>query len=142
MSEWDPEAFENALLEDMRAHGGQITTGPMAGQTILAMTSKGAKTGQPRRRILTFSLDAGDYIVAGTASGSPKDPKWLANLRANPKVSVEAGGRVAAATATIETGAERDRLWQQHVAALPWFAEYPEKTGRVIPMVRLSPRAG
>ena len=29
-------------------------------------------------------------------------------------------------------------LWNGHVAAFPRFASYPEQTGRVIPMVRLT----
>lgn len=31
------------------------------------------------------------------------------------------------------------RLWDQHVAALPWFAAYPERAGRDIPMVQIRP---
>ena len=34
------------------------------------------------------------------------------------------GDQTVPATAKIEEGAERDRLWDQHVAALPWFGEY------------------
>ena len=34
---------------------------------------------------------------------------------------------------------ERDRLWDQHVATLPWFADYPEQSGRTIPVIRLTP---
>ena len=34
---------------DMRAHDGQVTTGPLKGHPILIMTSIGAKSGQPRR---------------------------------------------------------------------------------------------
>ncbi len=30
-------------------------------------------------------------------------------------------------------------LWSRHVQMLPQFAEYPEKAGRVIPMIRLRP---
>ena len=36
---------------------------------------------------------------------------------------------------TEATGAERDRLWNDHVAQLPEFGEYPKKTDRVIPML-------
>jgi deazaflavin-dependent oxidoreductase (nitroreductase family) len=139
MAEWDPKKFEDALIEEMRAHDGAVTSGPLAGHPLLVMSSRGAKSGEPRRAILTFSRDGGDYVVAGTASGSPKDPKWLYNLRANPNVSLEAENRKFEATATITAGEERDRLWDQHVKALPHFAAYPEQTGRVIPMVRLKP---
>jgi deazaflavin-dependent oxidoreductase (nitroreductase family) len=140
MTDWDPEAFENGIIEDMRAHGGAVTTGPLAGHPLLLMTSTGAKSGEPRRAILTFTRDGDDYVVAGTASGAPTHPIWVHNVQVNPEVEIEAENRQFNATARVITdGAERDRLWQAHVEALPWFAEYPEKSGRVIPMVRLTP---
>lgn len=142
MSDFDPTAFEDALIAEMRANGGKVTSGPLAGHPLLVMTSTGARTGQPRRAILTFSRDGGDYIVAGTASGSPTDPAWLSNLRDHPDVTIEAENRTVSAHATIVDGDERDRLWDQHVATLPWFADYPAQTGRVIPMVRLTPADG
>jgi len=48
-------------------------------------------------------------------------------------------GRTFEATASVAEGADRDRLWDQHVAPHPQFADYPAQTGRVIPMVRLTP---
>lgn len=143
MPDWDPEAYENAMLEDLRAHGGQVTQGGMKGEPVLFLTSTGAKTGVSRRRVLNFSRDGDAYVVAGTAGGAPTDPKWLANVRANPTVSVEADGRVFEGEASVAEGAsnaERMRLWKQHVATIPRFAGYPEQTGRAIPMVRITPR--
>lgn len=138
MNDFNRDAWENGLIADMRAHGGELTTGPMAGRPTLVMTATGARSGQPRRVILNFSRDAGDYVVAGTKGGAPKDPIWVGNLRANPVAAVEAGGRTFSATASFTEGAERDRLWDAHATAMPWFAEYPEKTeGRIIPMIRL-----
>jgi deazaflavin-dependent oxidoreductase (nitroreductase family) len=142
MTELEREAFENALIEDMRAHGGEVTSGPLQGHPLLVMTTTGAKSGDPRRSILTYSRDDGDYIVAGTAGGSPRTPSWVANVRANPAVTIEVGHRTLPATATVVDGTERDRLWDAHVRALPHFAPYPEQTGRVIPMIRLRPAAG
>jgi deazaflavin-dependent oxidoreductase (nitroreductase family) len=142
MSEWDYAAFENAIIEDMRAHDGKVTSGPLAGEPLLVMVSTGAKTGQPRRAILNFTRDGADYVVAGTAGGSPKDPSWLVNVRTNPEVSVEAEGRSFKAQASVADKADRERLWRGHVDALPKFADYPRQTGRVIPMVRLTPVSG
>jgi deazaflavin-dependent oxidoreductase (nitroreductase family) len=139
MTETAEMSFEDAIVADMRAHGGAVTTGPLAGHPILIMTSRGAKTGEPRRALLTYSRDGDNYVVAGTAGGSPKDPKWVRNLQANPDVDVEINLAKSAATATlILDGPERDRLWAQHVVRLPHFAAYPEQIGRVIPMVRLT----
>jgi deazaflavin-dependent oxidoreductase (nitroreductase family) len=139
----DPEtnAWEEQLIAEMRANGGELKSGPLAGHPLLIMTSRGAKSGQPRRVILTFHRDGDAYVVAGTASGSPTDPAWLHNVEANPAVTIEVRNEMLDATAMIATGSDRDRLWDDHVKALPWFADYPKQTGRLIPMVRLTPKA-
>ena len=139
MTDWDPVAFEEGLIADMRANGGAVTKGPLAGRPVLIMTSTGAKTGESRRALLNFTRDSGDYVVAGSKNGDPSDPSWLHNLRADPDVAVEAEGRTFRARASVADGADLHRLWDQHVAALPNFADYPEKAGREIPMVRLTP---
>src|SRR5688572_12440928 len=132
-------SFEDQLIADMRANAGAVTQGPLKGHPLLIMTSNGAKSGEPRRAILTYSRDGDDYIVAGTAGGSKSDPAWLHNVRADPDVTIEVNlATVATTTETITEGAQRDRLWEQHVATLPWFADYPAQTGRVIPMVRIT----
>jgi deazaflavin-dependent oxidoreductase (nitroreductase family) len=132
-------SFDDGIVADLRAHNGEVTTGPLKGHPILIMMSRGARSGEPRRALLTYSRDGDDYVVAGTAGGSPKDPAWLHNLRAHPEVDIEIGDDrfVARATPVID-GRERDRLWDQHVARLPHFAAYPAQTGRLIPMVRLA----
>ena len=44
-----------------------------------------------------------------------------------------------ALVAVVQDEAERQRLWDAHVSALPWFAAYPEQVRRPIPMIRLTP---
>jgi deazaflavin-dependent oxidoreductase (nitroreductase family) len=140
--EFDQQAWEQALIADMREHDGRPTSGPLEGHPLLLMHVPGAKTGEPRRAILTYSRDGDDYVVAGTAGGSPRDPAWFANVQAHPEVEIEIGRRSFRAIATVAAGDERARLWDQHVAALPWFADYPAQTGREIPMVRLTAKPG
>ena len=106
------------------------------------MTSTGAVTGQPRRAVLTWSKDGDDFIVAGTAGGSRTDPLWLRNLAANPHVTIERGNRVFEATATLVPEPDRTRLWERHVDALPWFADYPgSPAGRSRWLASRRPRA-
>ena len=89
--------------------------------------------------MLDLTLTDGDaYIVAGTAGGSEHTPAWVANFEAHPEVEFEFGDQTfTGRTQVIREGAERDRLWDQHVEQLPHFAGYPEQTGRVIPMARI-----
>jgi F420H(2)-dependent quinone reductase len=136
---FDPAAWENALIDDLRAHGGTPSQGPLAGHPLMLMYSTGARTGERRRSILTYSRDGDDYIVAGTASGAPVDPKWVANVEKTPDVELEIANEEVRATAEVyREGPERDRLWDQHVEQLPWFGKYPEQTGgRLIPVIRL-----
>jgi deazaflavin-dependent oxidoreductase (nitroreductase family) len=125
----------------MRANGGAVTSGPMAGAPILILTTTGAKTGLSRQVILMYQRDEDDYVVAGSKGGAPTPPAWFHNLVADPAVTVEAGGRTFSATASVTDEDDRVALWGRLIAALPQFAEYPEKAGRVIPMIRLRPVA-
>src|SRR5262245_2450803 len=140
---WDADAaknWEDQLIADMRAHGGRPSGGPLAGQALILLYTKGAKSGQPRRSILTSSRDGDAWVVAGTASGAPKHPAWVFNVEADPDVTLEADNEELSGRASVEwDGPERDRLWANHVQQLPWFGEYEKQVGaRTIPMVRLT----
>ena len=136
MPDFDPAAFTQGLMADIRANG-EVTTGPMAGRPLLILTTTGAKSGRSREAVLTYTKDGDRLCIAGSKSGAPTNPNWYHNLIANPIVNVETGGEAFKARATVQEGSEHDRLWDNHVAARPEFAEYPKKSGRVIPMITL-----
>jgi deazaflavin-dependent oxidoreductase (nitroreductase family) len=132
MSDWNTQ-----LIATLRENHGEVPAGPMAGRPLLILTTKGAKSGEPRQAVLTYSRDNGRIVVCATAGGAPTAPDWYHNLLANPAVQVEAKGETFTATASLAPPGERERLWEQHVAERPEFAEYPEKSGRTIPVVTL-----
>lgn len=132
MSDWNAQ-----LIATLRANNGQVPDGPMAGRPLLVLTTKGAKTGERRQAVLTYTRDDGRFVVAASAGGSPKDPDWYHNVQANPAVQVEAGGETFTATASVASPGERERLWAHHITERPEFADYPEKSGRTIPVVTL-----
>jgi deazaflavin-dependent oxidoreductase (nitroreductase family) len=133
MSDWNTQ-----LIATLRANDGEVPDGPMAGRPLLVLTTKGAKSGEPREAVLTFTRDDDRYVVAASAAGSPTDPSWFHNVEANPAVQVEAKGETFNATATVAHGSEHDRLWDQHVKERPEFADYPETSGRTIPVITLT----
>jgi deazaflavin-dependent oxidoreductase (nitroreductase family) len=59
------------------------------------------------------------------------------NLRTHPEVTVEVGPEKFPARAHVASEPERRRLFDQHAAKMPAFAEYENKTTRKIPVVVL-----
>jgi deazaflavin-dependent oxidoreductase (nitroreductase family) len=129
--------FNASLIEDFRAHAGQVSAGPFAGRRVLLLTTTGAKTGQPRLAPVVYSRDGDRLVIVGSKGGAPVHPAWYLNLVANPIVTVEAGGETFQARATVVEGAERGRLYAQHAAEYPGFLEYQQKTTRRIPVILL-----
>lgn len=137
MAEGNP--WEEQLIADVRANGGRPSDGPLKGHPIAIMWTTGAKSGERRRSIVTYSRDGADLVIAGTNGGNAtKHPAWLANITANPRVTLEVANETYDAVAEEVRSAERDRLWASHVAQLPWFGKYEAQiSGRTIPVVRL-----
>jgi deazaflavin-dependent oxidoreductase (nitroreductase family) len=137
MPDWDPEAWTRNLIADMREHGGRPSSGPMAGKPLIVLTSIGAKSGEPRTAIVTYHKDGDRWAIAASKGGAPEHPAWFHNLEVHPDVTIEVDNQKIPVRAIVTEGSERDRLWNDHVAALPEFGAYPDKTDRVIPMILL-----
>jgi deazaflavin-dependent oxidoreductase (nitroreductase family) len=132
----DYNEFNRQLIEEYRANGGKVT-GMFAGAPLLLLTTTGARSGQPRVAPLAYTTDNGRWIVIASKGGAPTHPDWYYNLRANPEVTVEVGAESFPARATITTGAERQRLFDQMAARMPNFAEYQRNTVRQLPVIVL-----
>jgi deazaflavin-dependent oxidoreductase (nitroreductase family) len=135
----DAVSYNGRIVEEFRANEGRVG-GDFEGAPLVLMTALGAKSGQPRTTPHWYE-DAGNGAVAIYASnnGHPDPPHWLANVAANPAVTVECGSNSYRAVARVTSGDERDRLWAQVVAANPTFGEYEAKAGRQIAVVVLEP---
>ena len=139
---FDKEAFEEQVINDMREHGGVISSGPMAGTRLLVLTTIGAKTGKDDVRSSSFRTTVSTTSSPERPVARPETQPGSTTSKANPTASIEVDGRQFEAAAAIAEGAERDRLWQQHLAVQPQLAAHAEQAGRVIPMVRLTPLNG
>ncbi len=130
----DMKAFNRKLIDDFRANKGQLS-GPMAGRTLMLLTTKGAKSGQPRTVVLGFGKDGARYVVVASANGAPANPAWYENLVANPKVTVEVGPEKFDAQAHTADPTEHERV----KTLLPYFEGEQKKTSRKLPLVVLVP---
>jgi deazaflavin-dependent oxidoreductase (nitroreductase family) len=130
-----PHGFNDGIIEQFRANAGQMTSGPFAGRSLLLLTTKGAKTGEARTSPLAYSRDGDRLVIIASKGGAPTHPAWYHNLRAHPEVTVELGAETFRARATVAADADRRRLYDQHAARMPAFADYEKKTTRKIPVV-------
>lgn len=132
-----PQGFNDGIIDDFRAHAGQLPSGPFAGRSLLLLTTTGAKTGEERTSPLVYSQDGDRFVIVASKGGAPTHPAWYHNLRAHPEVTVELGPDTFRARAAVADDADRRRLYDQHVARMPAFADYEKKTTRKIPVVVL-----
>ncbi|MGH2391224.1 MAG: nitroreductase family deazaflavin-dependent oxidoreductase [Chloroflexota bacterium] len=132
----DPNEWNKAIITEFRANGGKVG-GQFAGAPLLLLTTTGAKTGRKFTTPIMYLAEGDRRFVFASKAGAPTNPAWYHNLIANPRVTVELGEATFEANAVPVTGEERDRLYAQQARLYPGFAEYQEKTTRVIPVVAL-----
>lgn len=129
--------FNEQVIDEYRATGGNLS-GPLAGQQVLLVTHKGARTGTIRTTPLGYFDDFGTPVVFASMMGAPKHPQWYFNLIANPEVAVELGDSQFAATARVVEGIEREGLWARVIDEKHFLAAHQLQTGgREIPLIRL-----
>lgn len=140
-SEFEPNAtpWVRRQLEKIDATGSTRAV-DVQGREVMVLTMIGAKSGKPRRVPLMRVEHEGVYAAVGSHGGAPKDPVWVANLLANPEMTLQDGTEVSQVVARRTTDEERELWWPRCVAAYPPYAEYQTKTDRQIPVFLLEPR--
>jgi F420H(2)-dependent quinone reductase len=128
-------AWVRDQVEAYEGSGGtQGTTLRDSGLPVVIVTNRGAKTGAVRKTPLMRVEHDGEYLAVGSKGGAPQNPVWVYNLRAHPDVEVQDGPDKQAMTARELAGEERERWWERAVAAYPPYAEYQQRTSRLIPL--------
>lgn len=132
----DQKAFNRQVIEEFRAHKGQLS-GPMAGRQVLLLTTTGARSGEPRTTVVGYRRSGDIFVVIAAAGGAPEDPAWYRNLVADPNATIEVGPEKLQVRARTAQGEERERL----AKVVEYLAAQQEKTSRTIPVVALEPVA-
>jgi deazaflavin-dependent oxidoreductase (nitroreductase family) len=129
--------FNKRIIDEFRANDGRVG-GYFANDTLLLLTTRGAKSGKISVTPLQYYKDGGHIVIIASAAGADNNPAWYHNLLANPIATVEVGKetfRVRATPVTQEP--ERSRLYAVMVERGHGFADYERKTSRKIPAVLL-----
>jgi len=132
MNDWN-----KAIIEEFRANGGKVG-GMFEGKPILLLHTTGAKSGKPHLNPVVYTTDGDKLVVIASKAGAPTHPDWYYNLVANPLVTVEVGTEQFQAQAAVVPEPDRTRLYKQMITVMDSFAEYEQKTTRVIPVIALT----
>lgn len=127
----DMKAFNAQLIEEIRANGGQIITGPLAGSKPMILTTTGAKTFAERAVVIGFRPYGERFAAIASNNSAPKHPHWFFNLKANPVATVEVGGEKFQVKARVADGAERAEV----AKLIDYYERQQAQTTREIPVV-------
>jgi len=123
------------IIEEFRANEGKVG-GPFEGMPLLLLHHRGAKSDTERVNPLAYqALGSGAVAVFASKGGSPTNPDWYHNVRANPAVRVEIGAQLFDGVARVAEGEERSEIWEKQKGKVRAFAGYELKTPREIPVV-------
>ncbi len=143
MSEYKPSPREWVREQVKLYEGSGGTEGNTlrdTGLPVVIVTHHGRKSGAIRKTPLMRVADGKNYILVGSKGGAPTNPEWVYNLRANPQVEIRDKTEVyKMRVREVTDSKERARLWKVAVKAFPAYAEYQEKTTRVIPLFLAEP---
>ena len=108
---------------------------------VLLLEHVGRRSGRSFTTPLLFMRSGADLVVVGSQGGLPKDPQWVANLRAQPEVAVQLPReRSRPVRARVADAEERHALWPRLLETYADFETYQTWTDREIPVIVLSPR--
>jgi deazaflavin-dependent oxidoreductase (nitroreductase family) len=135
----EAQDWNRKIIEEFQANEGKVG-GPFAGAPLLLLHTTGARTGRERVNPMMYLDLGGHRYVFATKAGADTNPDWYWNLVAQPGVTVEVGNGTYEAAAAPVTGDDRDRIYTEQARRHPGFAEYEQRTSRIIPVVELIPR--
>ncbi len=129
--------WNDGVIAEFRANAGKVG-GYFTGKTLLLLHTTGAKSGLERVNPVAYVTDGDRLVIIASKGGAPTNPSWYHNLLAHPQVKVEVGTEQFQARAAVVSEPERTRLYSKMVAMMPVFAEYLQKTSRIIPVITLT----
>jgi proline iminopeptidase len=129
--------FGDEHVRRYRETGGEVGHEWREGSTILLLTTKGRKSGEPRTTPLIYAQDGDRYVIVASKGGAPEHPGWYRNIEKDPGVELQVKDDVFTAHARTAEGEERERLWRKANEVWSHYDEYATKTDREIPVVVL-----
>jgi deazaflavin-dependent oxidoreductase (nitroreductase family) len=134
MSDWNTQ-----VITEFRANGGKVAQ--FGDAPLVILHTIGAKSGQLREIPLVALVEGEAMTVFASRGGSPDNPDWYHNLKAQPEITVEYGADSFDALVTELPADEAAARLQAQAALMPQFGEYVKAAApRVIPAFSITRR--
>jgi deazaflavin-dependent oxidoreductase (nitroreductase family) len=110
-----------------RASRGRIT---LSGRSLpmMLLTTRDRKTGEPRTGPVFYLRDGHNLVATYENFESAGGGSWPANLRADPRVTIQIGSTVTSYRARPATAEETDRTMQQLLYIWPAYDTYLQRS--------------
>jgi deazaflavin-dependent oxidoreductase (nitroreductase family) len=137
-AEYEPSTWQwvrDQVERYERTGGREANTFLNTGLPIIVVTMRGQRSGKIRKTPVMRVEHDGAYAIVASVGGAPKHPSWYFNLKANPDdVTIQDGLEPFPVKVRELQGDERAIWWSRAVEAYPPYAEYQQRTKRLIPV--------
>jgi F420H(2)-dependent quinone reductase len=139
---WLSVSWTKVHVRLLRRSKGRLRFGFFFGgdMPVLALTTKGRKSGEPRSSVVAYIEEGDAYAVVASNAGANRPPAWWLNLREDPTAEIDVKGDRLRVRAREADGDEYDRLWKQFADANESYERYRSYTDRRLPIVLLEPQ--
>lgn len=136
--EYEPSTSQwvaDQVAEYEASGGARANTLRDTGLPVVVITMMGAQSGKVRKIALMRVEYEGEYALVASKGGHPEHPSWYANLVADPHIMIQDGPEPFDYVVREVEGDERQEWWDRAVTAYPPYAEYAQRTTRLIPVL-------
>lgn len=140
--EYAPSAagwVRDQVAEYEASGGARANTLRDTGLPVVIITYRGKRSGKVRKIALMRVEHDGRYALVASKGGAPEHPEWYFSVVADPKIMLQDGPEARDFVVRELEGDERADWWARSVAAYSPYAEYQEKTDRLIPVLVAEP---
>ncbi|WP_062993665.1 nitroreductase/quinone reductase family protein [Nocardia anaemiae] len=127
--------WNGGVIAEFRQNRGKVG-GAYAGGTLLLLTTTGAKSG--KQHVVPLGALYRDETLYVSSFIEDRYPACYHNIKANPEVTVELGGKTHSATGRALDGADYEEFASWVFANNPLLADYQSKVERPLPLVILT----
>jgi len=137
-----PSGWVRDQVEQYEGSGGTAANTLLdTGLPVIIVTTRGHRSGKLRKTPLMRVEHDGEYALIASQGGAPTHPQWYFNLIEDPEaVTIQDGPAPFDAVVREVHGDERAVWWDRAVAAFAPYADYEQRTDRVIPVLIAAPK--